>query len=74
MSAIRADKEEVSVLAMAVFWADYDSKQVVVCREGQQLRLIERAATENYPIPAGVLDVWDAALAVAGPEAGVPSH
>lgn len=48
------------------FWCWYDGVQSLVCHEGQALIFIERAIAASYPIPAYLVNAWDAALAVAG--------
>lgn len=51
---------------LAIFWCWYDGAQPVTCHEGQALAFIGRSDVTNYPIPAFVIEIWDAALAVAG--------
>jgi len=54
---------------LTVYWCWYDGIQSVACHEGQALAFIERGMAANYPIPAYLLSVWDAALAAAGAHA-----
>ena len=54
------------VYQLTLFWGWYDGIQPVVCHEGQALAFIERSSAENYPIPAYLINAWDAALAAAG--------
>lgn len=51
---------------LTIFWCWYDGIQAVTCHEGQALAFIERSLAGNYPIPAYLLDAWDAALAASG--------
>lgn len=51
---------------LTIFWCWYDGIQSIACHEGQALAFIERSKAANYPIPAYLINVWDAALAVAG--------
>lgn len=48
---------------LVVYWAPYDGKQPVECREGQTIRFVERGEASHYPIPAHLLPVWDRSLA-----------
>lgn len=50
---------------LTVFWCRYDGVQSIVCHEGQGLAFIERSAATNYPMPAFVINTWDAALVAA---------
>ena len=54
-----------SAYLLTIFWCWYDGVQPVVCHEGQALAFVERSMAVNYPIPAYVLNAWDAALAAA---------
>lgn len=51
---------------LTFFWCWYDGIQTTVCREGQALAFVERAAAAEHPIPTLLLNAWDAALAAAG--------
>lgn len=53
------------VYRLTVYWCRYDEIQPVVCHEGQNLAFVERRAAGNFPIPSMIINVWDAALAVA---------
>lgn len=55
---------------LTVFWAQYDGRQVPVCREGEALQFIRREDASAYPIPAYLVRVWDRALAAASTTAG----
>lgn len=50
---------------LTIFWGWYDGTQPVACHEGQALAFIGRSDATNYPIPAFVIEIWDAALAAA---------
>jgi 8-oxo-dGTP pyrophosphatase MutT (NUDIX family) len=52
---------------LVVFWARYDGRQALECREGQGLRFLKRSEAAAYPIPEIVLRAWDMALAAARP-------
>ena len=58
--------EDGAEAQVTIFWCWYDEVQSIVCHEGQELAFVERSAAANYPIPAFLLDVWDAAIAAAG--------
>ena len=58
--------EDGAEFRVTIFWCWYDEVQAIVCHEGQELAFVERSAAANYPIPAFLLDVWDAAIAAAG--------
>ena len=51
---------------LTIFWSWYDGVQSVVCHEGQALAFVQRTMAADYPIPAHLLNAWDAALASAG--------
>jgi len=51
---------------VTIFWCWYDEAQSIVCHEGQELAFVKRSAAANYPIPAFLLNEWDAAVAAAG--------
>jgi len=51
---------------LTFFWCWYDGIQRVACHEGQALGFVERSTVINYQIPAYLINVWDAALAVEG--------
>jgi 8-oxo-dGTP pyrophosphatase MutT (NUDIX family) len=55
-----------NVIDLTIFWARYDGRQAVVCREGQALEFVPRDDFARRDIPAYLVDVWDAALAAAG--------
>lgn len=50
---------------LTIYWCWYDGIQSVACHEGQDLAFVERSAAVNYPIPALVINAWDAALTAA---------
>ena len=50
---------------LTIFWCSYDGIQTVVCREGQALAFIPRSNAQDYPIPANLINTWDAALSAA---------
>lgn len=58
---------------LAFFWGWYDGIQPVSCHEGQALGFVERGVVTNYPIPAYLINAWDAALAAAGATTETPS-
>ena len=58
--------EDGAEAQVTIFWCWYDEVQSIVCHEGQELAFVERSAAANYPIPAFLLDIWDAAVAAAG--------
>jgi 8-oxo-dGTP diphosphatase len=49
--------------ALFFFWAAYDGRQTVECREGQDLRFVHRRDASGLPSPSYLLAVWDHALA-----------
>lgn len=51
---------------LTIFWSRYDGIQDVVCNEGQALAFVERTKAAKLPIPAHLLNAWDAALAAVG--------
>lgn len=52
-----------SDFALLFFWAAYDGRQGVECREGRDLRFIDRGDASGLPSPGYLLTVWDQALA-----------
>ena len=48
---------------LVVFWAPYDGRQLLQCREGQAIRFVPRKDADAYPIPGHLFSVWDAAIA-----------
>ena len=58
--------EDGAAYRATYYWCWYDEVQAIVCHEGQELAFVERSAAANYPIPAFLLDIWDAAVAAAG--------
>ncbi len=48
-----------------IFWCWYDGVQSIVCHEGQELAFVKRSAAEKIPMPAFLLDIWDAAMEAA---------
>jgi 8-oxo-dGTP pyrophosphatase MutT (NUDIX family) len=52
--------------ALYFFWAHYDGRQNPQCREGQDLRFIERAAASGLASRPYLVTVWDQALAATG--------
>lgn len=58
--------EDGTEFRVTYFWCWYDGIQAVACHEGQALAFVKRSEAANYPIPAYLFDVWDAALAAAG--------
>jgi len=57
--------DDGAVYQATIFWCWYDEVQTIVCHEGQELAFVKRLAAANYPMPAYLLDVWDAAIAAA---------
>ena len=55
-----------SAYQLTFYWCWYDGVQSLTCHEGQGLAFIERALAARYPIPAYLINAWDAALAAAG--------
>jgi 8-oxo-dGTP pyrophosphatase MutT (NUDIX family) len=51
--------------SLVVFWARYDGRQALECREGQRLCFMQRSEAANYPIPGIVMRAWDMALNLA---------
>lgn len=51
---------------LSIYWCWYDEVQPIVCHEGQALAFVERSTAVNYPIPAFIINAWDAALVAAG--------
>jgi 8-oxo-dGTP pyrophosphatase MutT (NUDIX family) len=49
----------------SIFWCLYDEIQTTVCHEGQGLAFVKRSEAAKHPMPAFLLDVWDAATAAA---------
>jgi 8-oxo-dGTP diphosphatase len=49
--------------AVFFFWAPYDGRQRVECREGQDLRFVDRKAAEGLASRDYLVTVWDQALA-----------
>ena len=47
------------------FWAGYDGRQLVDCREGQALEFVSRAQVEHLPRRDYLTRVWDLALAAS---------
>ena len=58
--------EDGTAYRVTYFWCRYDGIQFVACHEGQALAFVTRSTVVNYPIPAHLIDVCDAALAAAG--------
>ncbi len=58
--------EDGSAYRVTFFWCRYDGIQPVACHEGQAVVFVKRSATADYPIPAYLINAWDAALAAAG--------
>jgi 8-oxo-dGTP diphosphatase len=58
--------------AIIFFWTSYDGRQRVECREGQDLRFIERQDAPRLA-PSYLVTVWDQALAAARGEKPAPS-
>jgi phosphoglycolate phosphatase len=54
-----------NVIDLTMFWARYDGRQPLVCREGQALEFVSRADFVGRDIPPYLVDVWDAAIAAA---------
>lgn len=48
-----------------LFWAMYDGRQELRCREGADLRFIRREDASRYPIVENQVGYWDQALAAA---------
>src|SRR5512134_3963897 len=48
-----------SDFALLFFWAAYDGRQSVECREGQVLRFVHRGDASGLPSPSYLLAVWD---------------
>ena len=55
-----------SDFALCFFWAPYDGRQRIECREGQDLRFIGRGDARHLPSRSYLLTVWDKALAARG--------
>jgi len=49
--------------AIFFFWAPYDGRQRVECREGQDLRFIDRRDANGLASQSYLVTVWDQALA-----------
>ncbi len=47
-----------------LFWARYDGRQELRCREGAGLQFIGREEAQRYPIVAFLVTYWDQALAI----------
>jgi phosphoglycolate phosphatase-like HAD superfamily hydrolase/8-oxo-dGTP pyrophosphatase MutT (NUDIX family) len=54
-----------NVIDLTMFWARYDGRQPLVCREGQALEFVSRADFAGRDIPPYLVDAWDAAIAAA---------
>lgn len=65
LSSFDGTDEYGTTFRVTYFWCGYDGIQSVACHEGQALAFVKRSTAANYPIPAYVIDVWDAALAAA---------
>jgi phosphoglycolate phosphatase-like HAD superfamily hydrolase/8-oxo-dGTP pyrophosphatase MutT (NUDIX family) len=59
------DHVGANVIDLTMFWARYDGRQPLVCREGQALEFVSRADFAGRDIPPYLVDVWDAAIAAA---------
>jgi 8-oxo-dGTP pyrophosphatase MutT (NUDIX family) len=59
------DRVGGSVIDLTMFWARYDGRQAIVCREGQALEFIARDAFGGRDIPPYLVEIWDAAIAAA---------
>jgi phosphoglycolate phosphatase-like HAD superfamily hydrolase/8-oxo-dGTP pyrophosphatase MutT (NUDIX family) len=59
------DRVGDNVIDLTMFWARYDGRQALVCREGQALEFVSREDFAGRDIPAYIVDVWDAAIAAA---------
>jgi hypothetical protein len=59
------DRVGGSVIDLTMFWARYDGRQAIVCREGQALEFVSRDAFAGRDIPPYIVDIWDAAIAAA---------
>jgi 8-oxo-dGTP pyrophosphatase MutT (NUDIX family) len=66
LSSFDGTDESGTPFRVTYFWCRYDGIQPVVCHEGQALAFVERSTVAHYPIPAYVIDVWDAASVAAG--------
>lgn len=53
------------VVDLTMFWARYDGRQPIECREGQALKFVAREDVAAYDIPAYLVDLWDAAAAAS---------
>jgi 8-oxo-dGTP diphosphatase len=51
-----------------IYWTRYDGVQAVNCREGQNLKFVKREEARYYPIPRGLVAVWDQTIAVSAAE------
>jgi len=49
--------------SLIFFWARYDGKQRLECREGRDLRFVNRGEASDLPSRSYLLTVWDQALA-----------
>ncbi len=57
--------EGVPPCYVTAFWAHYDGVQSLVCREGQDLRFVERHRVSSHPIADYLIHLWDLAMAAA---------
>jgi 8-oxo-dGTP diphosphatase len=48
---------------LTFFWAPFDGRQSLCCREGQELKFIDRDVASHISSPAYLLTVWDLAIA-----------
>jgi 8-oxo-dGTP pyrophosphatase MutT (NUDIX family) len=51
---------------LGFFWAAFDGRQSVICREGQALRFVDRHAVSKLKRPPYLDGVWDLALRQSG--------
>lgn len=56
------DVPDSAPFRLAVYWDVYDSRQPVVCREGQALAFIERRQAHAMKVPGFLIALWDQAL------------
>lgn len=46
---------------LATFWEIYDGLRQLACREGQEMRFLERRNASQYAIPDYLIPLWDLA-------------
>ena len=71
LSAIEVELPPWPTYLLANFGGLYDNVQPYYCREGQDLRFIERERAAQLPMPAFVVDTWDRVLSRLGRDPSV---